>query len=143
MTNRSIFLSSVVFLLVIVASCKTPYPGYERRGQTPQFKEKLLFTDKPLAKKLLIANHACFRENDGRLTVKCAFENRKKYGIWADVKVVFYDKAEFEVDKSNWQPHYFAPLTVDEVSVSSLNDLADDYCILIREGREDMNVIEK
>jgi len=128
-------LGTVIILALLVTSCSGPYSPRERKGATPQFSKKILYTDKALVKRLLVANHQSYRESDGRLTVKCALENRKKEGIWADVRIVFYDQDHFEVDKTNWQPHYFEPLAVKEVSVSSLNSMATDYSILLRHAR--------
>jgi uncharacterized protein YcfL len=123
----------IIGTVIFLTGCQGPYAPRVRNDATPQFSQKITYLDKALTRRLLLSNHKAYRESDGRMTVKCAFENRTSQDIWVDIQVVFYDEDHFEVDQSNWQPTCFYAKTVSEVAVNSLNDQAFDYAILVRE----------
>jgi hypothetical protein len=96
---------------------------------------KITIMDKKTQKmhrKIRVVRQRARRLDSGLLEVQVSFENAAKYDIWADVQCIFKDGQGFEIEKTNWQPMLFTKGAVTDYRVNSMNNLAEDYQIFLR-----------
>jgi hypothetical protein len=125
---------AILVLLLSVAACGRPYrPGVT--SDAPQEKEKILLLDHGLTYYFNVVKSAASRLPGGQLQVKVDIENEEDKDVWCDVQVVFKGQDGFELEKTGWQPLMFHRRAITSIQKNSINAMAADYRIEIRNAK--------
>jgi uncharacterized protein YcfL len=139
MRNIAIIRTPVILLiagiLALAAGCG-PQPVATKVGTPLEREEKVIAKAYALRKNLRVTNHVAERTTGDLLKVRLGLENLDDDDLWVDFQVVFYDKAGFELEKTNWQPVFMANRQVTYFETTSLSSQPVDYTVFLREPRE-------
>ncbi len=116
-----------------ILSCGPYRPGVN--AVPMQEKEKVILLDHGMTYYLNVVKQGASRLPGGQLQVKIEMENEEDKDVWTDIQVVFRGTDGFDLEKTDWEPFLFHRRTVTMFEKNSLNPMAADYRILIRNAK--------
>jgi len=123
----------VALALIAVCGCSSPPYKIKSNAAALENQEKINLLSKECRKVLRLVDHKAARNEAGYLEVELKLQNVKKDDYWFDVQVRFLDQKGSVIDQTNLQPIQFIRGSITSYKATSMNALATNYVVYIRE----------
>ncbi|MBM4044184.1 MAG: hypothetical protein FJ279_03650 [Planctomycetes bacterium] len=130
MLRRTLFAA---LALIAVCGCSSPPYKIKSNAAALENQEKINLLSKECRKALRLVDHKAARNEAGYLEVELKLQNVKKDDHWFDVQVQFLDQKGSVIDQTNLQPIQFIRGSITSYKATSMNALATNYVVYIRE----------
>lgn len=142
MKTKSLIFLKLLPVVVIAISCRSSPSLSTLSEDDTQQNRRIIALNETVANTLLYVNSVQKRLPGGQIMAQVNLQNRyEKTGVWAEVKVEFYDENSMLVDETEWINTYFPPLEITTIQGNSIHAGAVKHCMLLRNIRNASGVL--